>query len=251
MELQGLRFFSSVLVWDEILQGLSERRELRARDALCKLLNHHEFATAFERTIGVESWLALVMVDTAGLEAWKEGQLANGNLSVRKLVSEAESIERRLESEVDRISSSLGGAPPLDGEQEEDGVDEDRRWDLLQTSILAHAVLVHLNTVVSGASSGVPEIQQSIKRAAAAWERLPPSRSMNSKTLAWSFCACASLVSGVQRVYFQELLRKLAAVLRMGEISLLMERCWEALDRGGSGRCDWRDFLRRYDQPII
>lgn len=229
---------------------MSGKRSLHSKETLTQLLGHREFALAFQNTVGVGSWLALAMIDINKLEMQKEQQLANGNLSIRQLVSQADIIEERLESGIKRISGSVGGTPLLEGEKR-DNKNEGHHLDLQQTFILSQAALVHLNVVVSGASSGIPEIQQSIKRAITAWNSFSAKRSMNSKTIAWSICASASLASGDDRVYFQELIQKLAIVLRIGEINLLMERCWETLDRAGTNSCDWREFLRRYDQPFI
>ncbi|KAG8426990.1 hypothetical protein J3459_007614 [Metarhizium acridum] len=80
--------------------------------------------------------------------------------------------------------------------------------DLIQTLIHGHAILIFLNTVVSGALTGVPEIHQSINRAMQAWDMLPATA--NPRYLAWAYSTSAGLATGSRRDVFRNVVARMS-----------------------------------------
>ncbi|TWU77374.1 hypothetical protein ED733_005883 [Metarhizium rileyi] len=196
MELQAEVLFAATFVWNDILCSAAEKRMSRTASIHRKLLADDGFASAFTDTTGCETWVMTAIMDITCLEIKKEEQVAQGNLSIRGLVSQANIIEETVDREMARLSSTDSPSRSPD-----DPGDMAVPHGIIQTLIFGHAVLVFLNTVVSGALAGVPEIHQSINRAMQAWEMLPAT--MNTKYLAWAYSTSASLATGSQRDFFR------------------------------------------------
>ncbi|KAK5991847.1 ustiloxin B cluster transcription factor ustR [Cladobotryum mycophilum] len=252
MEHKAAVFFSVIFIWNDILCTTIARKVPCAADVYRKLLADEEFSLAFKHMTGCETWNMIAIIDATALEMKKRMQLTQGNLSIRELVSQADKIQAAVESEIERLSSIP--SPPQSHTQSND---ETSLNHASQSIVFGHAVLIHLNTIVSGALSGVPEIHQSIDRAIPAWEMLLPT--INPKYLAWAYCTSASLATGSHRDVFRRTVAELpmleVGVSSLREFKHVVEECWKETDRRSSDHsnspCDWKDVLQRSNLNIL
>ena len=223
-----------------------------------KLLADEDFARNMQDTIGCESWVLGVLLDVTSLEICKQNQEAQGNLSVRELVSRSEKIESVLEQEIQKLSPILPGLTPVPDTLSSHQTSDSDRIRNVQTYIFAHSLLTHLHTIVSGPWPAVPEIQQSVHRAVSAWELCPSA--INLKTLAWPYCVSASLALGSQRDLFRRLASDASSSLgrpTLGcnvDLRLVVEECWRAFDGRKAERdvsCDWKDVVQRLNLSVL
>jgi hypothetical protein len=252
-ELQAQQFFSSILIFNNILSSSVRKTPPSSTNLYHRRLSSPTFAHAVQSATGCQAWILLRIMDATSLEKWKAEQERQGNLSVRELVKRAAELEAAVEDGIKTLSS-LGQHSTHDTTTSSNRTDG---WsDAAQTSIFAHALLTHIHTIVSGALSGVPEIRQSIDRTIRAWESPSLSRTRPRpmlRSLAWPYCVSASLASGAQRDVFRELassdLPSSALGLGIGGVvdyKAVVEACWreedgKVLDREVS--VDWRGTL--------
>ena len=255
MERKAFGFFLAILVWNDTLSCSTRRSRPLGIEVYQKLLTDEEFAQNFRDTIGCETWILVTILDATSLEQWRQDQEAQGNLSIRELVSRAEKIESVLEQGIERLSTTLQGLTPIPDRTPYQDSHNDRTQHV-QTYIFAHSVLTHLHTIVSGSWPCVPEIQQSVNRAVSAWELCPSA--INLKALAWPYCVSASLAVGSQRDMFRRLISQastseptLGSII---EMKLVVEECWRGFDGRKSERemlCDWKDVMQRLNLSVM
>ncbi|KHN99591.1 PRO1A C6 Zink-finger protein [Metarhizium album ARSEF 1941] len=251
MQLEAEVLFVSTFMWNDILCSAVEKKRPCAAGIHRRLLTDDGFASAFKAINGCEAWVMIAIMNVTLLEIQKSEQVARGNLSIRELVSQADTIEGAVDREMARISNM---SPPDAPEGPGGGTVPQ---DLIQTLVYGHAILIFLNTVVSGALTGVPEIHQSISRAMKAWGMLPAT--INPKYLAWAYSTSASLATGSQRDVFRNVAARTSHLDvdtgSLREFSHGVEECWKETDKHGSGHggvaCDWREVHKRANLNIL
>ena len=255
MERKALGFFLALLVWNDVLSCSTRKTKPAGVEIYQKLLADEDFAQNLQDTIGCESWILIAILDATSLEIWKRDQEAQGNLSIRELVSRAEKIESVLEQGIEKLSTILQGLTPIADMASRQNSHSDRIQHV-QTYIFAHSVLTHIHTIVSGSWPGVPEIQQSVNRAVSAWELCPSA--INLKTLAWPYCVSASLAVGSQRDVFRRLISEASprepTLGNIVDLKLVVEECWRGFDGRKSERdvsCDWKEVKQRLNLSIM
>lgn len=255
MERKALGFFRALLVWNDILSCSTQKTRPLGVDIYQKLLADEDFAQNLRDTIGCESWILVAILNATSLEIWKQNQEAEGNLSIRELVSKADKIESVLEQGIEKLSTILSGLTPIADVASYQNTYRDRIQHV-QTYIFAHSVLTHLHTIVSGSWPGVPEIQQSVNRAVSAWELCPSA--LNLKALAWPYCVSASLAVGSQRDTFRRLISETSprepTLGSIVDLKSIVEECWRGFDGRKSERdvsCDWKEVMQRLNLSIM
>jgi C6 transcription factor Pro1 len=255
MERKALGFFLALLVWNDVLSCSTQKKAPLGAEAYRKLLADEEFTQTFRDITGCGSWILVTILDATFLEIWKRDQEAQGNLSIRELVSRAEKIESVLEQGIEKLSTILQSNPPVaDAVSYKNGHSD--HLNHVQTYIFAHTVLIHLHTIVSGPWPGVPEIQQTVDRAISAWKLCPSST--NLKALAWPYCVSASLSVGSQRDMFRGLILEASSkeptLGNLVGLKSVVEECWRSFDGRASDRdasCDWKDVMQRLNLSIL
>ncbi len=255
MERKALGFFRALLIWNDILSCSTRKTRPLDVEIYQKFLADEDFANNLRDTIGCESWILVAILDATFLETWKQHQEAQGNLSIRELVSRAEKIESVLEQGIEKLSTVLQGLTPMADMTSHRNSHTDR-FQHVQTYIFAHSILTHLHTIVSGSWPGVPEIQQSVNRAVSAWELCPSA--INLKALAWPYCVCASLAVGPQRDTFRKLMSEASSreptLGSFVDLKSVVEECWRGFDGRKSerdGPCDWKEVMQRLNLSIM
>ena len=254
MERKALGFFLALLVWNDVLSCSTRKTKPTGLEVYQKLLADEDFARNLRETIGCESRILVAILDATALEIWKRDQEAQGNLSIRELVSRAEKIESVLEQGIENLSTILQGLTPIANMASYQKSHSDRIQHV-QTYIFAHSALTHIHTIVSGSWPGVPEIQQSVSRAISAWELCPSA--INLKALAWPYCVSASLAVGSQRDIFRRLISEASArepTLGSIDLKTIVEECWRVFDGRKSERdvsCDWKEVKQRLNLNIM
>lgn len=255
MERKALGFFLALLVWNDVLSCSTRKTKPTGLEVYQKLLADEDFARNLRETIGCESWILVAILDATALEIWKRDQEAQGNLSIRELVSRAEKIESVLEQGIENLSTILQGLTPIASMASHQNSHSDRIQHV-QTYIFAHSALTHIHTIVSGSWPGVPEIQQSVSRAVSAWELCPSA--IDLKALAWPYCVSASLAVGSQRDVFRRLISEASAreptLGSIVDLKTIVEECWRGFDGRKSERdvsCDWKEVKQRLNLNIV
>ncbi|EQL03797.1 PRO1A C6 Zink-finger protein [Ophiocordyceps sinensis CO18] len=248
MEHTAAVFFAATFVWNDVLCSAAEKKMPNTANGYRKLLAEEAFSSALKDITGCEAWVLSTVMDITALEISKRNQSAQGNLSVRDLVHRAGKIEGALEQEIARLPSDISPAT-----QHPCGAHGSKSFSrhVIRTRIFGHAALIYLNTVVSGALTGVPEIHQSIVRILPSWETL--STATSPKYLAWAYSTSASLATGSQRHVFRQVMANMslldagAGILR--EFQHGVEECWKETDKHRSSPanvpCDWREIHKR------
>ena len=255
MERKAHGFFLALLVWNDVLSCSTRKTKSTGLEVYQKLLTDEDFARNLRETIGCESWILVAILDATALEIWKRDQEAQGNLSIRELVSRAEKIESVLEQGIENLSTILQGLTPIANMASHQKSHSDRIHHV-QTYIFAHSALTHIHTIVSGSWPGVPEIQQSVSRAVSVWELYPSA--INLKALAWPYCMSASLAVGSQRDIFRRLISEASTreptLNSIVELKTIVEECWRGFDGRKSERdvsCDWKEVKQRLNLNIM
>lgn len=242
METKVLKFFGSILIWDDILSYSTQRKSTTALEIYPRLLKDQEFSLAFQEVTGCESWVVAAIKDTTDLEVWKSDQRARGTLSIRELVNRAGKIESVIEEEILRLAKILQPIACPRMFEDEDNADPIQD----QTYLFAHSLLIELHRIVSGPCPDVPEINESINRAISAWKLI--SYTENPNKLFWPYCVSANLATGPQRDFFLEAIAKMISVdTTLGntlDLKSLVEKCWSEFDKQGLSS-DWRDIIQR------
>jgi hypothetical protein len=252
MDIDAETFFSAKFIWNDILCSAVEKKMPASADLYRKLLADEAFSTAFKDTIGCETWIMTAILDITSLEIKKSEQTSQGSLSIHGLVSQANRVECVVDREMIRLSSLSQRPRPQVARN-----DETVPHDITQSIVYGHAVLIFLNTVVSGALAGVPEIHQSIARAISSWEMIPPM--MNPKHLSWAYSTSASLATGSQREVFRNVVARMSGLNvdlhGLREFHHGVEQCWEETDRSNTTccniPCDWRYVHKRLNLDIL
>ena len=247
IERQALDFFRSLLVWNDVLHSSAQRQVTDAKEAYNNLLHDKCFADVFRETMKCEAWVFSSILEATSLGIWKCEQEAQGVLSVRELVTRGQKIESLVEEKLSELLNVVN-------DKQADGPKCRSRFF---TSLFAHALLIHLHTIVSGPWPELPEIRSSIDRAITAWQLLPSM--IDLKTLAWPFSVTASLATGSKRDWF----RKVASDFRpehsmTGSLipwSSILEECWKGFDDRESernvSRCDWRIICQKLGLSLL
>lgn len=246
MERKALAFFTTRLVWNDILLNSTRRTIPKAEKVYRRLLltdaaNNRGHGTAitsnttpllaagssFWDLTGCEGAVLLAMLDASVLGAWRLGEEVAGSLSIRALVGRADKIEAAVEGEIERLSRLL---PPTESNSSSSSSDSapakskqtvpDDFDTVIHSLIFAHAILTDLHQIVSGPRASVPEIGDSISRAiSSAWSLRQEEPGQHhqggggggaglKRILAWPFCVAASLAKGDQRDVFREIIAR-------------------------------------------
>ncbi|KAK2603875.1 hypothetical protein QQS21_003910 [Conoideocrella luteorostrata] len=250
MELDAEVFFVANFLWNDVLCSSVGKRMPPAADVYQRLLADGAFSAVFLEVTGCETWIMVVIMNIISLEVKKGEQVARGSLSMHGLVSQAHKIEEMVDQELARLSTLC------QSQWEEEPNFGAAGRDHIQSLIYGHAVITFLNTVVSGALNGVPEIHQSITRAIPAWGMVPPT--MNLRNLAWAYSTSASLATGAQREVFRIVAARMSHesvdAYGLHETYHGVEQCWKETDRHSSAKsnapCDWRDIHQKLNLSI-
>lgn len=227
MEREAREFYRTIFIWNDILscslKGTEPLDTLAYRVILCDC----RLSPKFEEVVACQSWILCSLLDVTQLATWKSEQEAQGHLSVRGLVARSEKIESVLEEGIQKLSEIV----------KQDPTGHDLLASQVHSYIFAHAVLVHLNTIVSGHSPGVPETQQAVERAIAAWEIYPALTDL--RLLLWPYYVTAILCFGPQRERFRKLLterRSESLPNTLLKVTSVVEETWRKLDARASGK---------------
>ncbi|KAJ3496315.1 hypothetical protein NLG97_g2747 [Lecanicillium saksenae] len=254
MEQSAANFFTAMFAWNEVLSSAAQAKIPEPQTKLRTFFADSSFSSVLKNITGCDAWILGSIMDVTALEVSKRHQLSNGSLSVRGLVSQASKIEAALELQMKKLSRyGINSQDPYD-EFDHDHLPPEQS---VRPRILGHAIIIYLNTVVSGALSGVPEIHQSICEVLPLWEKL--SATPDCKYLTWAYSTTASLAAGSQRPAFKKfitntlLLSTGASTLRYFRASV--EECWKEIDRHAPNAsnvpCDWRDMHMRENMSFI
>lgn len=256
MQSKALSHFATLLLYNDIISSSASKKPTGAPEIYRKLFSNQSFTDSFQDITNCESWVLSAIMETSILEIWKRDQQSYSKLSVRELVNRAGKIEAILEKGISRLSNALRPNTPASNTPPSPAniatnINHHSSHTHIQTYIFAHAVLIELYVVVSGPRPDVPEINQTIDRAIAAWKMRPCSMSL--KSLAWPYCVSASLASGLQRDFFRGVgLRGSLPDTALGNFdelkSVVDEECWREFDRRGSDcdtAADWKDVIQR------
>ncbi|KAI0395035.1 fungal-specific transcription factor domain-containing protein [Xylariaceae sp. FL0594] len=253
LESTSLHYFKSVLVRRHVLcSSVRKLVPLGAETYRTLLADDYDTARASQEPSSCRNWTLLAIMDATALNVWKAEQEALRCLSIRELVKRAEGIETRVEQKIAELAAVLqqNEASPRDT-----GLAPERRYDRvreaqLEAYLFAHAISLELHVIVSGPRVGIAEIRQSIDRAIEAWKLRP--KSLGFRSLAWPYCATASLATGPQRDFFREIAAEMAeldpTIWHFHELVSAVEKCWTQTDRAhvlGRDTCyDWKDALQ-------
>lgn len=254
MEYTAAVFFTATFVWNDILCAAAETRIPNSETKYRNLLAEDAFSSVLREITGCDAWVLGIIMDVTVLEISKRSQVSDGVLSVRDLVHRACKIETAVEHE-------MGKLPNLTGSSSECSTESDCSQPLsdhaIRARVFGHAALIYLNTVVSGALTGVPEVNQNICQILPSWEML--SAATNFKHLAWAYSTTASLAAPSQRPVFREIMTNVsllsagAGILR--DFRSGVEECWKEIDRHAPNTsnvpCDWREMHKKANLSFI
>ena len=247
MERQALDFYRSLLVWNDVLQSSAQRQVTDAKEVYSNLLQDECFAGVFRETMTCEAWVFNSILEATSLGIWKCEQESQGVLSIRELFNRGQKIESLVEERLSELLNILNG----------ERADASKSRSKFYTSLFAHALLIHLHTIVSGPWPELPEIRSSIDRAVITWQLLPSM--IDLRTLAWPFSVTASLATGSKRDWFRKVASDFQPENSMtGNLipwSSVLEECWKGFDDRDSernvSRCDWRIICQKLNLSLL
>jgi hypothetical protein len=198
----AMYFFAGVIAWYDILScvttGLKPFSE-------CSCLDTGLGYIQLDKLMGCENWAMLLIMDIAVLNEWKKNSQASGKLSMRQLVSRGVQIEKRLEDELEKNTSTIGGFREHPMPSNANSMESDSEYiSCVITRIFACSALVYLHVVVSGPYPVLPEIRTSVSRTIAAFQMLPDQGVVRS--LAWPFCIAGCMALPEQEDFFRNII---------------------------------------------
>lgn len=260
-------FLTGVTVWFDIVSCASTGKAPR-------LANIHEiiFKTGTIDMVdiaGCQSWVALLIGQTATLHTWKEERIAEDNLSMWDLFERAAPIRQQLAQHIAQLRKDIDDSFSAIGH-----VGTIATYLIMAnpslhalalvravTLVYAYAAQVYLNTVISGSQPCLDEIRSSVHLTVNAIEELRTiSDSQILRSLLWPICIAGSMAENVDsQSYFRDLIQTLGDEAHdfgnSKTVLNVMEKCWTSRNDGivnthGRG-WNWLAAMEASDQRVL
>ncbi|KAF2180359.1 hypothetical protein K469DRAFT_741192 [Zopfia rhizophila CBS 207.26] len=263
----AFRFFSAILLVDDIISSTSLERPPRLREYHPHLLANdlkpdQEVPLELEDFIGCQNWALLLVGEIAALDAWKKDMKKGGTLSTVQLVQRAGVLERGLDDGLARLdvldprqrrSSKPTGAIDVLAEYNlynRQPCAPDVRTSF--TRIWAHAARTYLLIVVSGWQPANPQVRNSVARTIDLFTGLASSGWL--RTLAWPFCVTGCLAEEEQEPVFREMVSSMGALEMFGTMRQalsIMEHVWRNRTQIDADSWDLAACLRSLGHRVL
>jgi hypothetical protein len=200
----ALNFFTGAIIWFDILAGVSTgcrpflsgyHDRLLSSSALPSPSEFEVNGTIELHTVmGCQNWAMITIGEIERLRRWKEREIRAGTLDIRRVAEKANEIQSRLEpqnskvlNELNVLRSEYSGPPP---HHYPDAYN--RHTTLIVTHVFASAALIHLQTVVSSASS-ILNTKRPLQSVIAAMAMISDPRMFRG--LVWPLCVAGCMAS--------------------------------------------------------
>lgn len=251
----AMEFFSGVIIWFDILGSASTGLRPQYADICAAALGDIDSKVQLQNIMGCENWTMTIIREIAILEDWKRVMSREGVLSIRELARKADSIERRLVTEIGKLTGILSQVSNLHGEP---AMDSSYRRSIVTkriTHVFACAAQVYLHVVVSGPNPHLPEIHNSVTRALDAFTALPDPQLV--RNVAWPFCISGCMAAPDQEQEFRDLAYKAKVDKHVfGTIWKavdVMETCWlmRRSSKLDDKDCDWSTAMEKLGSHVL
>ena len=242
-------------MWVHILSSLADSSapnlDPDMSDIYTRLLGSDDSSVDFEYITGCQNWVISAILSIYSLRTWKKRAMAAGSLSIWELIERAQHIRRSLQKGIDDISMRLSHydntllrADNIAGRSQHE--------KHLITCIFARAASVLLEVVVSGASSGLAEIEKGVNETRALLEGVPDPSLL--QFLSWPICVVGCVAQPQHHSFFKGLLHP-AEQLKLGVFSnvlKVLERCWWLRESESNRReADWSEGIQSLQTDLL
>ena len=244
-EQAALRFFSSLVIYQEIIAGT-------VQDKVPRLIHHYDELLVTSHTseksdllkledfVGCQTWVLRSIAEIASLNEWKKSSKQAGSLDIMDLVQRANAIQEVLRTGIAKLNNAAASPPlqvpspyrPLETilaksniahgpgpSQAEDHCTISRIW--------AHAAQVYLIVVLSGWQPSNLQLRSHVAQA------LEILRTIDNpswlRTLAWPFCVTGCLATEEQEPAFRSVANASSGLAMFGTLRdalAIMEKVW-------------------------
>ncbi|CAM1505076.1 Fc.00g107130.m01.CDS01 [Cosmosporella sp. VM-42] len=242
----AFRFFSAVLLFDDIIASTSLEQPAKLRGYYDGLLYNHEPdgmpLLKLEEFIGCQNWVLLEINEIAELAAWKKEEKRAGTLNNMGLYRRASAIGSSLNEGLERLDGPNSTQPPtvpptfITDILAESQVDSRRPCRPLTTAttthIWAYAARTYLYTVFKKWQPRIDDVlRDDIAQALDLFKELPAAGWL--RTLAWPFCVLGCLATEEQEPAFRDLVTSMEGLEAFGTMRValnIMENAWRNRD---------------------
>jgi hypothetical protein len=252
-DLQALEFFITSFIWIDIIANATFGPPPLTTTStnFTYLPSLHAGLFQPSNVMGCRSCIMISITEITHLERWRDDHLAHGTLSIMALAARATFLNDAIETGIREIETALTVLRQR-GEVTDDVTDVDGG----QVNIIfAHAALVYLHTVVSGAGNpAIKEIKQNVERCIARIEELP-AHCVIRITWPMTISGCMATGGDVQRRFAAVLRRTVERGEQLGSTwkgLKVMEECWRLRVEEPDGRgWDCRRTMERMGMKIL
>ena len=243
----AFRFFSALLLFDDIIASTSLEQPTRLRGYYDGLLYNHEPERKpllqLERFVGCQNWVLLEINGIAELAAWKKEEKRAGTLNTLSLYRRACTIGAGLQEGLERLDDPRPQTAlstflvDIIAESEVDRLRPCKPdTSATTTRIWAYAARTYLYTVFPKWGPRKHDLlREDISRALVLFKEVPAAGWL--RTLAWPFCVLGCLATREQEPAFRELVSSMKGLESFGTMKLalnIMENAWR-------NRCEMND----------
>ncbi|KAH7395212.1 fungal-specific transcription factor domain-containing protein [Phaeosphaeria sp. MPI-PUGE-AT-0046c] len=196
----AFRFYSSLLMVDDIVAGICTGEAPQLREYHARLLTKDTFtdekpSLSLEDFMGCENWVVLQMAEISALDAWKKQTRKTGRLDMMQVVARASTIQQKLLENLARLDNTTNTSQPswlgVFGVYNDQLPPMPGGCVAFVTRVWAHAALLYLTVTVSGWQPGSAGIRGNVTRILALLERMPTPELL--RTVVWPYCIVGCL----------------------------------------------------------
>lgn len=238
----SFRFFSSILVIDNILASTSLGRPSRLSTYHFEIeppSNSNLQILSPEEILGCQPWVLLALSDVAALDAWKHNDPHLDTFKATQISSRAASIESRIRLGIKGLDELMTGIS-----------DPAQKWDVLVpyrhcnrsmrsherelagvTRIWAYAIHTYLRIVLHGWQMSDDEIRKNTLESIQVFKTI--SSPFWLRSMVWPFCISGCVALPEEREAFQTIGNSLEAMQAFGttrEALSILETVWSKTD---------------------
>jgi hypothetical protein len=248
-----VEFFIGVITWYDILSCASTG--LKPFSSFDDVDEDAFSLIEFDKLMGCESWMLLLIREIATLSEWKRRLEATGGLSTWELVRRAADIEMRLETGLINSSGHQKGSTAMDVTT---NTTSSRPSDSLireVTQVFAGGALVYLQVIISGPHPDLPEIRQGVSRTMAALDSLTDKELV--RTLLWPVCIAGCMATEEHESYWRDLISNVSkdrwSFGYPSKVLKIMEECWRLrkCQPGIVPAVDWMTAMSNLDMKVL
>lgn len=244
----ALDFFATAVIWFDTLSCVTTGSRPAFAD------HKHVFEDAegnirFDRIVGCENWVVVLIIEISALSEWKSTQVREGSLNKAELDRRVGGLSLRLTNGMVKCTDSIEAAVAISASSASRARMPHPILDI-RTYIFASAAYVYLQVTALGAFPEQTEILEGVSRTSATIKRFQPRYPELARSVVWPFCVAGCLAAVEHEDDFRSIVATARSQMQSSATLLqalaLIEECWKSRrsDKLQSGTWDCTRTMR-------